>query len=161
MRKYTVLVFGLIILVIANYSIYSRENVVRNGEVVLLELAPVDPRSLMQGDYMRLRFSVSNDAFGRSRNIKDKPLDGYVVLSLDENRVGSFVRLDKEYKNSENDFKMRYRIRNGRAKFATNAWFFQEGDAKHFQKSRYGEFRVSKTGDVILTQMRDSEFNVL
>ncbi|XOT97907.1 GDYXXLXY domain-containing protein, partial [Alcaligenes pakistanensis] len=29
------------------------------GQTVLLELAPVDPRSLMQGDYMSLNFALS------------------------------------------------------------------------------------------------------
>ncbi|MCZ6805088.1 MAG: GDYXXLXY domain-containing protein [Proteobacteria bacterium] len=161
MRKYSVIAFGLIILIIANYTIYSRENIIRDGKVVLLELVPVDPRSLMQGDFMRLRFSISNKAFGRSRHIKDKPKDGYEVLTLDNNLVGSFVRLDKSNTNSDNNFRIRYRIRNGRVKIATNAWFFQEGDGKRFEAARYGEFRVSDTGLAILTQMRDSDFNVL
>ena len=40
----------LLVLAAVNYSIYGKEEIVRSGETVYLELAPVDPRSLMQGD---------------------------------------------------------------------------------------------------------------
>ncbi len=48
---------------------------------------------------------------------------------------------------------MRYRVREGRVKFATNAWFFQEGHAKHYERARYGEFRVAPSGDMLLVNM--------
>ena len=50
---------GILILCIINVLVYQKEQHLSNGEVVLLELAPVDPRSLMQGDYMRLRFALA------------------------------------------------------------------------------------------------------
>lgn len=46
---------------VANYDVWSKERLLRTGQAVVLELAPVDPRSLMQGDYMTLRFSVGNE----------------------------------------------------------------------------------------------------
>ncbi|MDE8355606.1 GDYXXLXY domain-containing protein, partial [Klebsiella pneumoniae] len=47
---------GLVLaLAVVNLAIVSCERLLAEGEVVLLELAPVDPRSLMQGDYMSLR----------------------------------------------------------------------------------------------------------
>ena len=69
MRKGIVIVAGLIILALANYSIYSRERLLTEGNLVLLQLAPVDPRSLMQGDYMALRMQAANDL--RSRVAKE------------------------------------------------------------------------------------------
>ena len=45
-------------------SFYSmtteRQGLLRNGRTVYLELAPVDPRSLLQGDYMALNYAVMN-----------------------------------------------------------------------------------------------------
>ncbi len=49
--------------------------------------------------------------------------------------------------------RMRYRVREGRWKFATNAWFFQEGHAKIYERARYGEFRVTCSGDMLLVRM--------
>ena len=45
----------------ANGSIWQREQLLGSGRVVILELAPVDPRSLMQGDYMALTFAAGRE----------------------------------------------------------------------------------------------------
>src|SRR5690606_10833586 len=46
----------LLILAVVNVGIWQRERILATGRTVVLALAPVDPRSLMQGDYMALRF---------------------------------------------------------------------------------------------------------
>ena len=159
MRKGVVILAGLIILAVANYSIYSRERLLTEGNVVLLQLAPIDPRSLMQGDYMALRFHVANEI--RSRIAEEALRDGYVVLTLDERRIGTFSRIDDGTPSAANEARMRYRMRDKQIKFATNAFFFQEGDAQLYNKARYGEFRVGGDGDSILTGMRDDQLGTL
>ena len=67
MRKTFVIAAGVLMLAAVNWGIYARERLLAGGRVVMLELAPVDPRSLMQGDYMALRFKAADDAFGRAR----------------------------------------------------------------------------------------------
>ncbi len=62
MKRYLVLLALLPILTLFNYSIFQKERLLAKGEVVLLPLAPLDPRSLMQGDYMRLRYQLAVDA---------------------------------------------------------------------------------------------------
>ncbi len=47
-------------LTLINIDIFNKETILSEGRVVLLKLAPVDPRSLMQGDYMNLRFEIEN-----------------------------------------------------------------------------------------------------
>jgi len=159
MRKAIVLVTGLLILVLVNYSIYSRERLLTEGSLVLLQLAPVDPRSLMQGDYMALRFQVANDL--RSHINKETAHDGHVVVSIDDRRVGTFARIDDGSPLGASEARMRYRMRNQQIKFGTNAFFFQEGDAQLYGKARYGEFRVDNEGESILTALRDEQLAVL
>ena len=54
--KWWIILINLILLLVYfNGSILSKEDLLKNGKLILLELAPVDPRSLMQGDYMSLR----------------------------------------------------------------------------------------------------------
>jgi uncharacterized membrane-anchored protein len=156
MRKAIALCAGLIVLALANYSIYSRERLLTEGHVVLLQLAPVDPRSLMQGDYMALRFQAANDAFGRG-DARKLPTDGHLILRLDERAIGTYARLDDGSALGKNEVRMRYRIRGGQFKFATNAFFFQEGDAKKYTAAHYGEFRVASDGEAILTGLRDKD----
>ena len=62
MRRHLAVLLGLVILLLVNRAIWDKEQQLRDGRVVLLALAPVDPRSLMQGDYMRLRYAVETDA---------------------------------------------------------------------------------------------------
>jgi uncharacterized membrane-anchored protein len=159
MRKAIAILAGLAVLVVTSYTIYSRERQLAEGAVVLLELAPVDPRSLMQGDYMVLRFKVADDGFGR-RPIKEVT-DGRIVVKVDERGVGSFVRLDGGEPLAPGEMPLRYRIRNDQVKFATNAFFFQEGHAKHYEPARYGEFRVTPSGDLLLTHLRGEKLERL
>lgn len=159
MRKTFILMVGVLLLVVINYSIYAKEELLKNGQVVLLELAPVDPRSLMQGDYMALRFAIANKI--REANQGKDVQQGHVVIALNENNVGEFKRLDDGRSLAKNEVKMWYRYRNQRVQFATNAYFFQEGDAKIYEASEYGEFRVDRSGESILTNMIDKNFKTI
>ena len=152
---------AVLLLVGINLGIVGREEHLASGRVVLLELAPVDPRSLMQGDYMALRFKAETDAFGRWRG-RDKDLpDGRIVVKVDARKVGSFVRLDDGTALAPDEAALKYRVRAGRVKFATNAWFFKEGTARLYEPARYGEFRVSPSGELLLVSMRDKDLGLL
>lgn len=158
MRKAILLVAAAIVLVLVNVSIWQREALITSGRTVLLELAPVDPRSLMQGDYMALRFKVANDAFpqGQIKGLKD----GRVVLAVDSRDVGTFRRFDNGGAAAD-EVLLRYRIRNGQPKFATNAFFFQERQGEFYREARYGEFRVAPDGEAILVALRGAELQTL
>ncbi|HSN33839.1 MAG TPA: GDYXXLXY domain-containing protein [Ideonella sp.] len=157
MRKLLALAAGVAILAAANWTIYGRERLLADGRVVLLELAPVDPRSLMQGDYMALRFAVG-DALQRS--VRDGA-DGRVIVRLDERGVGRFARRDEGAALGEREVALRYRVREGRVKFATNAFFFQEGHAGDYVGARFGEFRVAPSGELLLTGLRGRDLEPL
>lgn len=163
MRKVLAMIIGLIILGLVNYSIFSREQLITHGKTVLLELAPVDPRSLMQGDYMALRFAVTAEARKalnhpeESAGAMDKAGDGYIILALDKQGIGRFSRIDDASTLKAGEVRMLYRKRGHKMKFATNAFFFQEGKAKLYEAAKYGEFKVDDAGESILVAMRDPE----
>ena len=158
MRKAVALAAGLAILAFVNVGIYQRERLVTDGRVVLLKLSPVDPRSLMQGDYMRLNFEAADQAF-RSQN--RPPRDGHVVVALDGQNVGHFRRLADARPLAPGEIALRYRIRGGQPNFATNAYFFEEGQAQAYAEAAYGEFRVGGDGEMILTGLRDARLRPL
>jgi uncharacterized membrane-anchored protein len=147
-------------LLAANYTIYRREALLSGGRIVLLELAPVDPRSLMQGDYMALRFKVADVILDRAR--AGGPVrDGFLVLTLDERNVGTFARQDDGTPLDSSEIRIRYRVRGDTVRFATDAFFFQEGTAQRYEGARYGEFRLDATGDSILTGLRGQNLDPL
>ena len=152
MRKYMVLIIGLFILGAINVSIWHKEQLLANGKTVFLALAPVDPRSLMQGDYMALRFELERDIAPQLTHDKTQNADGYVVVNINAQGVGEFAQLQDTLPNAVNpqQVAMRYRVREGKIKFATNAFFFEEGKGDTYAKARYGEFKVADDGELLL-----------
>jgi len=171
MRKIIAGIALVLILTGVNWSIYQKEQQLTTGATAYLKLRPVDPRSLMQGDYMRLRFELADKII---EALPKKPMgssnwhnridatDGYAVVALDDKRVASFKSLYKEGETlAKNEIKMQYRVRNGRVKFATNAFFFQEGTAKTYEAAKFGQFRVNNHGGLLLAAMFDKDLKKL
>lgn len=151
MRNVVILLTGAAVLALVNYSIYEKEQLLADGRVVFLELAPVDPRSLMQGDYMALRFSLQN-ALPSSAYAHD----GYLVAALDNRGVAAFRRLDNGLPLVSDELKLYYRVRGHQIRLGTNAFFFQEGTQDDYAHARYGEARVDRDGQILLTGLYDA-----
>ena len=164
MRKLAVWLVGISILVAVNYAIWQKEQLLTHGKTVILALAPVDPRSLMQGDYMRLRFQAEQDMQRYLPYKKDSSVaDGYVIVSLNEQHIGEVQTVVSELPATlaVNQWPLRYRIRAGELRFATNAFFFQEGHADDYAQARYGEFKVNNDGEMLLANLRGQHLEVL
>lgn len=164
LRKW--LTTGCVCLVLAciNINIYQKEAVINDGETVLLELAPVDPRSLMQGDYMRLRYQIGNQVHNEASKLKIS--DGYVLVELNDQQVATFIdlkadALEVNNQTQSNQQLIQFRLRDGKLKFATNAFFFEEGSAEKYEEAKYGEFKVSSNGEILLVGLRDEKFILL
>jgi uncharacterized membrane-anchored protein len=158
--KFRSIILWLIAIVIVlgvNVSVFQRERVATTGRLVLLELAPVDPRSLIQGDYMLLRYDISRDV---EQEIFEQ--NGTIVVSLDPNSIGRFVRFDTQgIPLAENEVRMKYFQRGYDVYIGPESFFFQEGHARYYSNARYGELRVSETGDVLLIGLRGEELQAL
>jgi uncharacterized membrane-anchored protein len=151
---------ALLVLGAINFSIAGKERIKREGEIVYLSLAPVDPRSLMQGDYMALRFGLAQQIESALKDAPDAPGEGQTRLApvtLDDQRIAT---LDRAAAGS--GLALRYRIRAGRVWLGTNAFFFEEGSAERFANARYGEFRVDpKSGEAVLVGLRGEKLDPL
>jgi uncharacterized membrane-anchored protein len=159
MRKAIALAAGLLVLGVVNFGIYQRERLLTDGKIVLLRLSPVDPRSLMQGDYMRLSFEVADQAFPVAGGKQYD--DGQIIVAVDQRGVGRFRRFADARPLAPGELALRYRVRRGRPNFATNAFFFEEGQANTYASAAYGEFRVGSDGDMILTGLRGPRLEAL
>jgi len=148
---------------LTNTTIWQRERLIAHGQEIVLRLAPVDPRSLMQGDYMRLDFVLAREI---AQQIETAPAsapqgDGYAILSLLPNNEVRLLRLQRTPDGLASDeIALAYR-NDDEIRIVTNAWFFEEGQAEHFEQSRYGVLRVDRTGRALLMEMRDESFKPL
>ena len=145
---------AILVLVAVNHSIRAKERIISTGEPIYLALAPVDPRSLMQGDYMALRFQLA-ERLGREYTENLSNLRAPIIL--DERHVATLAG-----QGVPTDLFIRCRLRNGRAWLGTNAYFFEEGSAARFANARFGEFRLDRaSGEAVLVGLRDAELKAL
>jgi uncharacterized membrane-anchored protein len=150
---------GLALVVVALVVLVVRkEQVLAHGTPVLLELAPVDPRSLMQGDYMVLDYAVSRQVAREDEVWDEAARDGRLVLRLDEQGVGRFVREEEPGTPlAPGELLLRYKIRKGNVRLGAESFFFQEGHADRYVGAKYGELRVTGDGSSVLVGLRDAE----
>ena len=155
-----IVVGAMLVLGALNAAIVAKERIKRSGEIVYLALAPVDPRSLIQGDYMALRFALARDLERRDETAQRRAHEGEIAfagVSLDAQRVAQLAG-----DSAAAPLRLRYRIRNGQVWLGTNAFFFEEGSAERFSRARYGEFRVDRdTGEAVLVGLRDDKLEAL
>lgn len=150
----------LAVLVVANVGIREKEALIRDGRPVFVELAPVDPRSLMQGDFMRLNFNVPGDAEERRAGLlrRDRP---QAVAQVDERGIARLTRLDHGEPLQPGELRIELAPKDGRWILVSDAWFFAEGEADRWAKARYGEFRVGTDGRALLVGLRGPELQPL
>ena len=141
------------VLGVITVGIAQKEALIAEGQPVFVPLAPADPRSLMQGDFMRLNFAVPNDASGSRSPLLTGPRP-QAVAQLDDQRVARLVRLHASEPLAANELLIELTPKDGRWTVVTDAWFFKEGDAPRWAKARFGEFRVKPNGQALLVGLR-------
>ena len=178
MRK--ILLFLSLVLVLGafNLAALQKEPLLEEGTVMYLELAPVDPRAFLLGDYMALEFSIDRDVTDALREAAKEltqtegdgysyyeyrrlrrfmPREGLVVVSLSPDGVASFERLDDGSPLAGGEHHLYFRLKNGNAEVAARSFFFQEGHAEDYEAADYGEIHVAPDGRNLLTHLLDRD----
>ena len=149
--RIALVLLGLVLVLgAANHTIWSKQRVVDQGRAVLLALRPVDPRSLMQGDYMTL--ALHQEAVPPKPD--DLPRRGTAVLRVDAEGVGRFVRIDDGRALAGDELRIGYkrigRFSSAEISYGADSYFFQEGDADLYARARYAVLHVDAAGGTVL-----------
>jgi uncharacterized membrane-anchored protein len=153
-RLLVIAVMTLVIIAAINFEIAGKERIVRGGTTMLLRLAPRDPRSLLQGDYMALRYSMAGAVAAAAE--RQGVSDGVVVVQLDDLEEAGFVTLYDGQQLQPGQHLLRFRKRGESVRLASDAFFFEEGTEQVYSAARFGEIRVDENGDAVLTGLRDA-----
>ncbi len=155
----------LVVLILININIVQKQQLIANGETLYLRLAPVDPRSLMQGDYMRLGFELAQQTRVRFNELYQHytlmPSHGFIVVEKSDDDVATFVDVYQHQTLETHQFTVPYKFTNHRIVIVTDAFYFQEGLAKHFQQARYGLFKRGEDGELLLVNLVDEALKIL
>ncbi|MBA2876384.1 GDYXXLXY domain-containing protein [Thermaerobacillus caldiproteolyticus] len=143
--------------IFAGYIVWDKEQHLRHGEVVKLELEPIDPRSLLQGDYVRLRYDISTiphiDGRGKVQIVLRKDKNGvhrFVhVYSMNGKRQGGYIP-------QEGDVLLNGTLYGDTIIYGIESYFVPEGTGGNLQeRARFAYVRVSETGDALLEEIRE------
>ncbi len=158
MRSNIMIILSIFVLAALNYGIYEKQKIKDHGEVVLLELAPVDPRSLMQGDYMRLRYAI--ERVTPVVELQSHQKRGYMVIQPDEDNVAQFVRF-YNYEPLKAGEKLLHFNRKRGLQIMPDSFMFQEGHAEYYEDAKYGVFKFDNSGKHLLVGLADENRNLI
>lgn len=119
-----------------------KEERYQKQESFYLKLAPVDPRSLLQGDYMVLNYDILNKARIERSNLNLK--SGYIIVTLNEHRIASFLSVSKSEINKENIKSIPFIYRKSNIDIGGNTFLFQEGMVEEYSKAKYAKVVIAK-----------------
>ncbi|MEZ5849274.1 MAG: GDYXXLXY domain-containing protein [Hyphomicrobiaceae bacterium] len=148
---------------LAAQSITTNEAIIATGRQIFLALAPVDPRSLIQGDFMRLNFAVPNQRrIGRN----DASVLGqrrWAIATVDDRDVATVESVVEVEPGpvAANQIVLPMRYKERRWIVGTDAWFFKEGTAEKWQQARFGLLRVGANGTALLVGMADKDLGLI
>ena len=156
-----VLAGAVVVLGAANYTIWQRQQIVDHGRPVLLELRPVDPRSLIQGDYMALAYAETIFPGADERSALSRR--GSFVVTLDADSVATFARLDDGGPLASNEARIKYKLidERGGIRLGAESYFFQEGQAAVFADADYGVLHVDEVGNSVLIGLAGEDKQVI
>jgi len=187
MRKSTIvlLLTGIFSLIYVNGIAWRYTAIRSEGNLVYLELVPVDPISLVQGQYMRLRFALERGgvelrAADQELFAQDPNARVLAVLELDRNRVGTVTRLIpgnpadsiiQELKDEygpagyallavevNGDLRSNEPSAKVSIKLRQNSFLFEENTPERYDNARYGIFRVTSRGEYVLVDLAGEDF---
>lgn len=148
---------AILMLTLVNWQIWQQEDVLARGRSVYFEIGPVDPRSLMQGDYMELTFPVLGAVDRDCRRLTVCP----VVAKLDGRGVVVAARKHSERPLAADELLLHLAVRSGRTKPGASEWFFAEGEGPRWAKARYAHFRLLPDGRSALSELRGAQMEKL
>jgi uncharacterized membrane-anchored protein len=160
-----------------NISIAAKESLLAHGSVMLLELRPVDPLSLLQGYYMELNYEAEREIerqldyddyydYDRSWSERAALRAKAPNLAVMRDSGGGIYEFSRIYTQGESlapgEHLLAFKFNVfGDVRIGGGSYFFEEGYAKLYDTASYAEFRVAEDGSSLLAQLRDFEGRVI
>jgi len=163
--KYIFIAAFVLVVGAFNYNIYQKEATIREGDLVFLELAPVDPRSLMQGDFMQLRYALASTTWDSTQIFEKYPNRGYLIIAINDKRIGVKQRYASEIKDlKSNEYAVKYFKKDTwrtELRIGAESYFFQEGKGYALDSAKYGALRIDKKGNSLLVGLYDKNLQLI
>ncbi|NNU82778.1 DUF2157 domain-containing protein [Geobacillus sp. BMUD] len=149
-----VLLMVVVQFLFTGYTVWEKERLLRDGQLVKLALEPVDPRSVLQGDYIRLRYDISTisslDGSGKVQVMLRKGPDGVYrfagVYAVNGQKRPGAVR-------QQGDILISGTFYGEQAVYGIESYFVPEQTGERWRDARFAYVRVSRNGDALLEKI--------
>ncbi|WP_046179382.1 GDYXXLXY domain-containing protein [Domibacillus tundrae] len=142
---------------------WQKEQLIQNGEIAALELAPVDPRSFIQGDYVQLGYDVQADYNDQFLNSSTAPPEGKIDVILKPSSTsieynGQKIPVYKAEEFVEAGIKKELFLK-GKGQYGTltlgiEHFFIPENTGTEWEEKTHAIVRIAQNGDAILETLR-------
>jgi uncharacterized membrane-anchored protein len=153
----------LVALVMAGRAVLGFEGVYRSGQDFYLAMRPVDPRSLMQGDFMALGYEADGPRDLATAEGEAEPARRrWAILSLDARRIASLVGYASQTPRLEaGQVALRVDDWGSRTLIEPRSYFFQEGQGAVFADARFVVFRYRDPAAPLLYGLASETLEIL
>lgn len=143
---------------LVGYQVWTSETILAEGKTVKLELAPIDPRSLLQGDYVTLRYTISTLDQGdfysgdKIRVVLRGQADGVYSYSGFYEIKGQWNRT---YEPDSSDVIINgSTIGDSQVEYGIESYFVPEGTGLEVERNaKYATVKIGEKGDAILENL--------
>ncbi|MFZ0023790.1 GDYXXLXY domain-containing protein [Acinetobacter sp.] len=148
------------------------------SESIFVELAPVDPRSILQGDYMALNYQLHFAGVDAAESAVNRASSDISIQDFkDQSQIMSYVRLDLQRRVIQTSFDPRLLqiypassskllLKNPHNTFealypAANSFMFAEGLEPCYRNAKFAELKVKENGKALLSDLLDQQLKPL
>jgi len=142
-------------------SVLSNELKLRSADEIIVRLAPLDPRSLIQGDYVILAYSFERDArkelrVNASESLRFPNNTVHVLLTPQD---GEYIFKDISVKKIEEiplgDIVLKGKVaRYSRINFGIENFFVEENTGREVERNaRFAKLKVTSSGEAFVVDL--------
>jgi uncharacterized membrane-anchored protein len=140
-----------------NWQVAASERHIAEGRPIFFELGGYDPRSLIQGDYVALRYSLTDELTD-----SELPPAGQLAVKADTDGVVTAARYyTPGTPLADGEFLVNYHRSGWAINVGPDSFFFQEGEADRYTSARFAELRVLPSGATVLVSLRGDDLELL
>ncbi|NEW06308.1 DUF2157 domain-containing protein [Paenibacillus sp. SYP-B3998] len=157
-NRLLIMVLVLLQIIAMSLQIGKSEWLLAHGQLIKLQLEPLDPRSMMQGDYVRLRYAISEPEPRKKwsdRSFSNKKIT-VVLAPKASTDVFEFRRMyTKGEALGPGEIRLNGSLRGmNSVEYGIETYFIPEGTGHDYERNaKYAEVKVSASGDAILVRL--------
>ncbi len=139
-------------------TVINNESNLKSAQEIIVKLAPRDPRSLLQGDYVILTYDITR---ATQKAIKGKHMKKFRVVLTPENNIYKFkevITSTQNYALKQGDVLMNGKVQKRyRVVFGIENYFVEEGTGRDVERSaKYARVKIISKGDAFITELLET-----